>query len=72
MTQQPEQHGIKGLCIGQVVIDDDYGEGIVEGVKPTPSQPWHPPGFESGEVLVRFGDGDLRSVASSCLQVKEV
>lgn len=72
MNQQPEQIGIKALFVGQKVVDDDYGEGIVESIEPTPRQPWHPSEIESGKVSVKFIGGESRVVASSCLHVDEL
>lgn len=70
MTQQPEQFGIKALSVGQLVIDDDYGEGVIEKIESTPRQPWHPDDFEPGNVLVRFQNGEVKLVPSSLLRVE--
>jgi hypothetical protein len=68
---QTEKYGIKFLRVGQVVTDDDYGEGTIEKNESIPRESWHPDEFEPGKVFVRFQGGEVRSVPSSTLQVEE-
>lgn len=63
---QGERYGVKAFTVGDRVIDDDYGEGVVLDITPTEKQVWMPTDFYPGLLTVQFADR-VRQIPSSCV-----
>jgi len=69
MKTLTEQYGIKVLEVGQLVLEEDFGWGIIEEIHPCARRKWHAPEFMAGMIQLRLDDGTRISTVASMVHL---